>query len=200
MAADKDYLGLPLAAFLADLAAKSPTPGGGSVAALVGALAAAQARMVVEYTIGKPRSAEHDSRLREVLAELTRGQDMFRQLMSEDMAAYERYAAARKSGDPDERQRALATATAVPTEIVALATAVLACLDEIRSLVNPHLASDLRVAAVLALAVARSAAFNVRVNLGELADQREAEGLSQQVDRLLRRAGEHCSAVTGEAE
>ena len=55
MSAQRDYLSLPMRAFLTDLAARSPTPGGGSLAALLGALAASQAQMVIAYTLGKKK-------------------------------------------------------------------------------------------------------------------------------------------------
>ncbi len=77
MSPEKDYLSLPLQTFLADLAAKSPTPGGGSVAALAGAVAACQARMVLEYSVGRAKGAEHEPRLREVLAEFGRAEQAF---------------------------------------------------------------------------------------------------------------------------
>lgn len=195
MSADKDYLSLPLQTFLADLAAKQPTPGGGSVAAMVGAVAACQARMVLEYTVGKDKFAEHEARLRELLAELERAEAMFSQLMTEDMAAYERWASARKTDDTDERQHAIATATAVPMEIVVLAAAVAARLDEIKAAVNPYLLSDLQVAATLLDASAQSAAANARVNIAELADKKEAERLRDQLDMLVGRTSRHRNAV-----
>ena len=195
MSANKDYPSLPLGEFLADLAGRSPTPGGGSVAALVGALAAAQAPMVIEYTVGKARWAEKEPRLRELLEEFKRARDMFVQLMSEDMAAYERLAASGRADDAGERERAVAVAAAVPMEVVALASAVAARLDEIKSFVNPYLLSDLHVAAVLAHAAARSAGMNVRINLDQLADRKEAEQLANQLDTLLARTARHHDAV-----
>jgi formiminotetrahydrofolate cyclodeaminase len=195
MSSEKDYLSLPLQSFLTDLAAKAPTPGGGSVAALVGAVATSQARMVLAYTVGRADAPDKEAHLRELLDELDRGQEMFGQLMSEDMAAYERYATARKSDDPAERQRAIATAVTVPMEVVVLASAVGARLDEIKGEVNPYLYSDWQVSAILAFAAARSAALNVRANLRELADHAEAERLENQLNALLHRAHHHRSAV-----
>ncbi len=195
MGADRDYLWLPLRTFLADLAAKAPTPGGGSVAALIGAVAASQARMVLAYTAGKEKYAEHESSLQDLLAELKRAEDMFGEFMSEDMAAYERLVASRKSDEKDEQQRAIATAIAVPMEIVGLAGAVAARLDEIKSAVNPYLLSDLQVAAILAFASARSAALNVRINLKKLADRCQAKHLEDQLGQLITRAHQHRSAV-----
>jgi methenyltetrahydrofolate cyclohydrolase len=195
MSADKDYLSLPLRTFLADLAAKTPTPGGGSVAALVGTLASAQARMAVEYTVGKPKFAAHETRLLEALAELKRAEAAFVELMAEDMAAYERLSAARKSDDAEERQRAVATAATVPMEIVAMAGAVAALLDEIKTCVNPYLLSDLKVSAILTQAAARSASLNVEVNLRDLSDRAEADRLSRQTAEIIERIHGHRNAV-----
>ncbi len=191
----KDYLSLPLRELLADTAAKSPTPGGGSVAAAVGALAASLARMAVEYTVGKPKFAAHDARLRELLTELGRAGEMFGQLMAEDMAAYERFAAARQNPDAAEKQRAIATATAVPMEIAVVAGALLERLDEIKAFTNPHLLSDLKAAAILAEAAAQTAALNVRENLRSLANTQEAGRLETQLHTLLARARGHRDAV-----
>jgi formiminotetrahydrofolate cyclodeaminase len=191
----KDYLPLPLSTFLSDLASKSATPGGGSTAALVGAAAAAQARMVVAYTIGKKDFEQHKIRLDQAMDELRRAQDGFAQLMSEDMAAYERFADARKSPETAERQRAVATAAAVPLEVVALAAAVAGLLDEIKDIVNPYLYSDLQVSAVLAFACARAAAFNVEVNLKSLTDAEAVDRIRAELSQLLDKAHAHRKAV-----
>lgn len=195
MNTDKDYLSLPLKVFLADLAARTPTPGGGSVAALAGALAAAQARMCVEYTLGKPKFAAHEDVLRRALAELSRAEAAFGRLMAEDMAAYEHLSSVRKAGDPAETQQAVAVAAAVPMEIAALAGAVLALLDDLKERINPHLLSDLKVAAVVALATAQSAALNVEVNLRELSDGTEVERGDKEMTRLLEHASSHRNSV-----
>ena len=195
MSSDKNYLSLPLREFLEDAAARTPTPGGGSVAAVVGALAASLGRMVIEYTVGKPKYADHEPRLRELLDEFKRAGDMFGMLMHEDMAAYERLAASRKSDDVEEQQRASATAVAVPMEIVVLAGAVAARLDEIKTHINPNLLSDLQTAAILAYAAARSASTNVRANVVQLEDRKEAKRLDNQLDMLLGRTGRHRNTV-----
>src|SRR5438132_10431411 len=82
--------------FLDALASKKPTPGGGSVTALAGALAAAMGEMVVNYSIGKKDLAEHQPALTEALAELTRARGLLLLLMAEDQQAYEALTLARK--------------------------------------------------------------------------------------------------------
>src|SRR3954467_14635955 len=83
--------------FLRATAAKQPTPGGGSVAALAGALAAAMGEMVLNYSVGrKQNSPDADQSMRVVLAEFTRARQLLLELMREDQLAYESLTAARK--------------------------------------------------------------------------------------------------------
>ena len=149
MSAHKDYLALPLREFLTDLGEKSPTPGGGSVAALTGALSASLARMAVAYTLGRKDASQHQSRLEELSGELHDTMKSFCQLVQEDMAAYETFAATRRTGKPAEQQQAILRAIAVPMEIIVLAGAVAAWADEIKSFVNRYLLSDLQAAVEL---------------------------------------------------
>lgn len=190
MSIEKDYLSLPLREFLADAGAKSPTPGGGSVAAVVGALAASLARMTVAYTAGKSRFADHENRLQELLDEFQQARDTFGQLMSDDMAAYEQFAAARTLSK-DEQQQAVLKAIAIPMETIVQAVALAARLDEMKTFTNPHLLSDLQAAAVLAAAAAKAAATSLQSNLAGVADQHEAERLGDRLDQLLARLDKH---------
>src|SRR6266576_6548785 len=82
--------------FLNATAAKQPTPGGGSVTALAGALAAAMGEMVLNYSVGKKDLAQHQPELKIGLAELTRARALLLGLMVEDQVAYEALTAARK--------------------------------------------------------------------------------------------------------
>src|SRR5213080_1664714 len=85
-----------LAEFLDATAARQPTPGGGSVTALTGALAAAMGEMVVNYSLGKKGLEAYADELRPVVEELTRARQLMLNLMSEDQAAYAALTAARK--------------------------------------------------------------------------------------------------------
>lgn len=195
MAEPIDYLSLPLREWLEHTAAKSPTPGGGSISAVVGTHATALGRMVLAYTIGKPKYAEHESRLREIDAELAGDLEEFQRLVTEDIKAYERLRVANKSDDTEEKARAAAAALAVPMEVVVLAGAVCARLDEVKTWVNSYLYGDLRTAAILAEATAHAASAIARVNLPGLEDRREADRLEERIDLLLGRAARHRSNV-----
>jgi len=191
----KDYRTLPLAEFITDAARKSPTPGGGSVAAAVGAMGVALGRMALAYTAGKPAYAAHEEQIQVALAEFERASDGFLGLMQEDMAAYEEFSAARKSGDADRQKAAIERATAVPMELIALAGALGARLDEVKAFTNPQLFSDLQAAAILVAAAARAAAMSAVVNLQALPDRTAAEGLEGRLRLMLAELSRHCDAV-----
>src|SRR5512141_134279 len=74
---------------LTSVAAKTPTPGGGSVSAVVGALSAALGEMAVNFSIGKKGLEAYQDELRPALAELHRARAVLQELMIEDQAAYE---------------------------------------------------------------------------------------------------------------
>ena len=196
MSADKDYLSLPFREFLTDIAARTPTPGGGSVAASAGALAVSLGCMVLEYTIGKPRFAEHDAGLRAALAELKAASESFARLMAEDMRAYEAVVAARKL-DAVAQAAANAHAISVPLEILTLAAKVAGLLDGIQPTTNPHLSGDLRAATILACAAADAAACTVRDNLPNISDPVESARVRDLLDRHLAQATRCRDSATG---
>src|SRR5437762_1763460 len=147
--------------FLDATAAKQPAPGGGSAAALVGALAAAVGEMVVNYSVGrKGSSPEEDAVLRELLAELTRARSVLLELMLEDQSAFAALSAARKNakgaGDRDPIfAAALLACIRIPQATAAIAAAILDLCDRTLARANKYLLSDLAVCAELAMATVR---------------------------------------------
>jgi formiminotetrahydrofolate cyclodeaminase len=163
-----------IADFLTAAGAKQPTPGGGSVSALAGALAASMGEMVVNYSVGKKDLAAHDAELREAVAEFARARAMMLELMVEDQAAYEAMAAVRKlpADSPQRREQfaaALGICIQVPQAIATTAAAVLDLCERLVDKVNRYLLSDLAVCAELAMATVRCGGYNVRVNLLDVA-------------------------------
>lgn len=178
--------------FLDAAAAKQPTPGGGAVAALAGALAAAMGEMVLNYSVGKKGLEAHAPALKVAVAEFRRARLMMLELMGEDQSAYEALTAARKMpADSPKRAEAVASAVMlcvrVPQSIAGTAAAILESADKLVDTVNHHLLSDLAVCAELAMATTRAALYNVRVNLAEI-DDAEQRGQIEATDRqfLLR--------------
>src|ERR1700743_100876 len=87
--------------FLDAAAAKQPAPGGGSVAALAGALAASMGEMVLNYSVGKKSLAAHEKELVEALGQFNRARAVLVELMIEDQSAYASLNEAKKAGaDP----------------------------------------------------------------------------------------------------
>ena len=128
--------------FLDAAAAKQPTPGGGSVTALVGALAASMGEMVVNYSVGKKGLEPHQADLTAGLNELHRARQLLLRLMVEDQAAYEALTAAKKPPEASsERQTQLAAALlgaiGTPQAIGAAAVAILTLCDRLVDKVNP---------------------------------------------------------------
>jgi methenyltetrahydrofolate cyclohydrolase len=192
----KDYADLPLREFLEDTAARQPTPGGGSCAALVGAIGAGLAQMAARYTLNNDRYKAHHPDVARIVEQLSRVERMFRDLMVEDMAAYEASASASKTrtGSPDEQEQyhlAMLTATAVPLEIVTTATAALRAMAELKDKCSRSLLSDLISAAWITEAAARTAAENVRGNLPRLPDPAK----SPEIERVLGEQMAHVSAL-----
>ena len=180
----------PVKDFLAALAAKQPTPGGGSVAALAGALAAAMGEMVLNYSIGKKDLAAHEPVLREAVAELTRARAVLLELLIEDQLAFEKLTAARKAcnnaGDSDPTfAAALLACIRIPQTIGATATAVLELAERVTPIVNKYLLSDLAVCAEMAMATVRCAAYNVRVNLNDLSDPTDRRHFQSSTEVLI---------------
>jgi glutamate formiminotransferase/formiminotetrahydrofolate cyclodeaminase len=188
--------------FLNAAAAKQPTPGGGSVTALAGALAAAMGEMVLNYSVGQKDLAAHQTDLKAGLSELTRARALLLGLMQEDQAAYEALTAARKLPDANPAKQkeldvALLACIRVPQAMGATALAILAEADRLVDKVNFHLLSDLAVCCELAMATVRSAGYNVRVNLPELQDPRDRTRVQGEADHLLARATHVVSRAVG---
>jgi formiminotetrahydrofolate cyclodeaminase len=175
------------------VAARQATPGGGAVTALTGALAAAIGEMVLNYSVGRKGLEAFEGELRPALDELHRQRQLLLGAMAEDQVAYGSLTAARKlpDADPEKAQKikaALAASIAGPQRMAASAVVILEACDRIINFVNPHLLSDLAVCADLAMATARCAIYNVRVNLPAVADPAERQQAEVAVGQALSRA------------
>ena len=175
--------------FLSAAAAKQATPGGGSVAALAGALAAAMGEMVLNYSVGKKTLAEHEPAFREALAEMTRARMLLLGLMVEDQAAYEALTVARKLPETSSIRQAqfdaaLLVSIRVPQAIGATALAMLELADSLVEKVNAYLLSDLAVCCELSMATVRCALCNIRANLPDLTDSRDRTNVQASADHL----------------
>jgi len=191
-----------LSTFLDDLASGEPTPGGGSAAALAGALGAALATMVAHLTVGRQRYVDVDAQMQAVVHEAEALRGRLTALVVEDAQAYEQVRAAyrlpKESADDLAArsaavQAAMQGASVTPLETMRACIAVLRLAEQAATLGNVNAATDGAVGALLAQAGLRGAALNVRVNLGGMEDRAFAAASEQAVARLLAEA----DAITG---
>jgi formiminotetrahydrofolate cyclodeaminase len=169
----------------ADLVAEgTPAPGGGSVAAYCGVLAASLGQMVCNLTIGKKKYEQVEARVGEIRDELERLSGRLRQLITEDAASFDRVLAAyRLPKETDEQKAARALqieiagrgAARTPLETAERSREVLLLLGELSKIGNQNALSDARVGIQLALAAINGARYNVEANLSMLPEPEAAE-------------------------
>ena len=186
-----DLTRMTVAEFIGATAEKTPTPGGGSVAGVVGAMGTALGEMALAFTRGKKAFAEHEADYARFARRLTHARELFVQLVADDVAAYSLYQEATRSPEgekADKTQIALAAAIDVPREMTAVSLAVLEDLVSLLNRCNSWLVSDLAAGAVLVEAVVRLCDFNVRTNSRDYADTRAADEIRQASQRDCQRA------------
>ncbi len=174
------YVGWTIESYLEKLASESPEPGGGSVAALVGALGAALVSMVANLTVGREKFADVEDEMAKLGERAAQLRAELEELVTLDAQAYAAVAAAMKLPQEDEAQKkerkerlqtALNGAATVPLKIALTAVEVGKLAFPAAEKGNPHAVSDAGVAALLADAAAQAAALNVRINLAWIEDE-----------------------------
>lgn len=165
--------------FLEEVSSKAPTPGGGSVAALAGALSAALGSMVCRLTVGRKKYAAVAEELKQALRQTERARSKLTSAIETDARAFDAVMKASRlpKETPDEitkREAALQEATKKAAEVP------LSVMEEVRSLLIPLQAiaekgninsvSDAGVAALMAQAACDGAGLNVETNLPAIAE------------------------------
>jgi glutamate formiminotransferase/formiminotetrahydrofolate cyclodeaminase len=176
--------------FIASVAAGTATPGGGAVAGLVGALAAALPEMVAKLTIGKKKYAEAEAEMLAIVTEAESLRATLTAAVKEDSAAYEAVMKAFKiDKDAPDREAAIQQATLlasdVPLRVMETTVKVLGLIKTAAEKGNINAISDAGAAAHAALAAIEAAALNVRINAKSLTDAPKAENYRGNVAALL---------------
>jgi glutamate formiminotransferase/formiminotetrahydrofolate cyclodeaminase len=201
--------GQSVSAFAAAVASPVPAPGGGSVAALVGALGAALAQMVAGLTVGRKKYAAVDAEMRELGLTAARLGHELHALVERDAKAYEAVTIAYKlPKDTDEQTRlralaidgALVGAAQVPLETARACTAVAALAAVAAERGNTNAASDAGVAALLAEAACRGAVYNVKINVSSMTDKTRGSELLKESEQVLKEAAKHAAIATAAVE
>ncbi|SDD19381.1 cyclodeaminase/cyclohydrolase family protein [Glycomyces harbinensis] len=180
--------------WLTDLASELPAPGGGAAAGVNAAMGAALVSMVCNLTIGKPKFAEHETVMREALAEAERLRLEALQLAEDDAEAFSGVVAAYKLPKSSDEEKAARTAAiqaglveaaAVPLAVAKVAAQVIRLSGRVLEGSNPNVLSDVAVAASAAKSALESAALNVDINLVSIKDPAERERLASSLNEAL---------------
>jgi methenyltetrahydrofolate cyclohydrolase len=194
----------PVSEYLAKLASNAPAPGGGSAAALAGALGVALAEMAANFTVGKEKFAAVEADVRRVLDTLEAQHGKLLGLVNEDAVAYgqvsgayamPRATAEEKSARTVAIQEALRAASAVPFGICECAAAVAAVLDELAAKANPNLISDVGCAARLVVAAMDCGRLNVEINYSGIKDAEFVARGREHLGRIATSCAEQCDRV-----
>jgi formiminotetrahydrofolate cyclodeaminase len=199
------FLDTALQFYLDQLASSEPTPGGGSAAALSGAMGASLASMVARLTLGKPKYADVQTEIAVLLQHTERLRERFQLLMQADIDAFGNLSAALKMPrtTPEEKsarteaiQARLSEAALVPLEIAEQATALIRDCQRIAEIGNVGVLSDVATGAALASSAGAGAAWMVRANLRSMEDMEMVNALSDRLSAALDEITEGCQRVT----
>lgn len=172
--------------FLEVLGSDTPAPGGGSVAALAGALSASLVAMVGRLS----KKSENQQRIQEIIELGDRVMKELQNLIEEDTEAFNQVMAAYKmvkSTDAEKAarsqaiQQAMKNAALVPLSVMEKSLAVLEITNEIAKLGNQNAITDAGVAGLLGVAAVKGAGYNVQINLLSIKDE---DFKREQADRL----------------
>lgn len=184
--------------FLDAVAAPTATPGGGSVSALAGALAASLGQMVAGLSRKKKSQAGYVDRLSTELDSLRRTADELAEAIDRDAASYDAVMTAFKlpQGNAEEVQKressiqaATKVASDVPLRVADLTVALFERLGQLDAIAAASMRSDLEVARYMAAAGARGALANVEINLDSIADSAYVALMRTKIAALRERLG-----------
>lgn len=216
---DKKVIGMPvpqgplvnlsIADFIDEVSRDTPAPGGGSIAALAGALGAALASMVVNLSVGK---GEFDSKYSELCQLAERAQvikdELIRAIDADTEAFNEVLAGMRMAKDTAEQVALRAnviragyrSAAEVPLRTAELCRQVLDICQEAANIGNMAVMSDAGVGALMALAGVQGAIHNVRINLPHTKDEVFITRMQAQLGSLISESREICDAIQQQVE
>jgi len=179
--------------FLEETASKSPVPGGGSIAALSAATAAALTEMVANLTIGKKGYEDLQEEVKEVLKRATSFRNSFIEDIDRDAKSFNKVMDAfklPKENDEEKEKRKIAiqeglkNAASVPLEIAKEAYKMMEIIEKVVEKGNKNAVTDGAVAAMMARTSVLSALYNVKINLGSIKDKEFVEMLAREVEEL----------------
>jgi formiminotetrahydrofolate cyclodeaminase len=191
------YKEVELSEYVAEAAAGHSTPGGGSVSALAGALAAAMSEMCASFTVKSDKYASVHRTAKEMLRELTTIRERLMDLVEEDVEAYKAVTNALRMPKSTEMEKAarkqtldgaFRAALEPPRQVMRNASRVSHIAGKLVDIGNRNLITDVGASAILAEATCAAARLNIEVNLTYLGDRVLAKKLKRELDS-------YCSAA-----
>ncbi|TNJ65426.1 cyclodeaminase/cyclohydrolase family protein [Paenibacillus hemerocallicola] len=200
-----DMFDRTIRSFLDEAGAATPTPGGGSVAALAGALGAAMVSMTAGFTQGAKFAAAEPA-MKDAVARLQGWTRDCEDLLEADIVSFDRYMAALKLPKATEEEKSVRgealhaaslQAIEVPLGLMRVCRDALKLTADIASSANPNVVSDLGIGAILFEASANSAYLTVEINLAGLKDEEAAKRYDALATGLLQECAERKHAAVG---
>lgn len=185
---------LTVKGFVEEVASSSPAPGGGSVGAASGALAAGLLEMVCNLTIGRPKFAETEEEMQEIARRGKQLQGQLLELVDRDTEAFNSVMDAYKLPKETEAEKqarsaaiqaANKQAAETPLTGAGLCLEILKMTPVVAEKGNPSAITDIGVAAQMAMAGLQATVLNVRINLGSLKDEAFVSLVASKVERYL---------------
>ncbi|MCC5911199.1 MAG: cyclodeaminase/cyclohydrolase family protein [Clostridiaceae bacterium] len=179
--------------FLEKTASNDPVPGGGSIAALSAATAAALTEMVANLTVGKKKYVEVEEEMKEVAKAFVDARKELIKDIDKDADSYDQVMQAFKlpketEVEIEDRKNAIQEATkkaaSVPLEVAQKAFAMMESIEKVVVKGNQNAVTDGAVAAMMARTAVLSALYNVKINLGSIKDEAFVEEVSNKVKEL----------------
>lgn len=207
MAEKERLIRMTLKGFARETASESAAPGGGSVSAYMGALAAALGAMVANLSAHK---RGWDDRWKEFSDQAVKGQDIMERLLKlvdEDTAAFAKImnvfsmpkgTEEEKAARAEAMEKATLYATQVPLRTMQTALEAMPLALEMARKGNPASASDAGVGAIAALAAVKGAQLNVRINAAGLKDRAMADSLTAEAEEIAKEAAEKEAEILSE--
>jgi formiminotetrahydrofolate cyclodeaminase len=183
--------------FLDELASDSPAPGGGSVAALAGALGAALSAMVCNLTVGKEQYDDVQETITVLLKKCEAIRKQLTQLIDRDTEAFNEVMNAFKLPKETEEQKeerkqiiqqAFKTASSIPLETARVCLKVLDIAQVVAEQGNQNSITDAAVSALMAHAGVQGASLNVKINLSSIKDESFVDAISQDLEDIATKA------------
>jgi formiminotetrahydrofolate cyclodeaminase len=194
-----DFTKLSCEEFVEVLASKSPVPGGGGAAALVGAIGMALGNMVGSLTVGKPKFADVEPDIIRLKAKSDELQQRFFNLVAQDAVVFEplsvayglpRETEAEKAYKAEVMEQCLRECCAVPLAIMEACCEAIDVHEEFAAKGTPIAISDVGCGVIACKAALQAASLNVFINTMSFVDREYAEGINIKANAML---DEYCS-------